>query len=104
MANFDNSGRRGRPPKEIKTFNRTRIYGSFIEDRLITPDEALELVQTLEQELWTYKQLAKVVKRKKSEAMQIMNDLVHYGLMIYQGREGRTPVFKLCKEGIKRRG
>jgi Mn-dependent DtxR family transcriptional regulator len=89
MANFSQSGRRGRP-RTISALNRSGIYSSFLIDRLIKPVEALELVKSLTEEFWTYKKLAELMQESRESAMQIMNDLVHYGLMKYIGKGGKS--------------
>ena len=85
--------RRGRPPKGSK---RRRIYvcGTALVDRSIMPDEALALVQGLPGNLWTYDMLAEHTQKHLKDAMQLMNDLLHYGLMRYHGKDGKESVFE----------
>jgi hypothetical protein len=85
--------RRGRPPKGSK---RRRIYvcGTALIDRLIMPKEALALVQGLPGNLWTYKTLAAHTKKPLKDAMQLMNDFLHYGLVRYHGKNGKESVFE----------
>ncbi|KKU53476.1 MAG: hypothetical protein UX75_C0037G0002 [Candidatus Moranbacteria bacterium GW2011_GWE2_47_10] len=99
MVNFSQGGRRGRP-RTLSAVNRSGIYSSFLIDRLISPADALELVAGLTEELWTYKRLADLMQETRKRAIQIMNDLVHYGLMKYigkGGKSGKLSVFKKIK-------
>lgn len=83
----------GRPQKGTK---RRRIYvcGTALIYRSIMPKEALALVQGLPGNLWTYKTLAAHTRKPIKEAMQIMNDLLHYGLVRYHGKDGKESVFE----------
>ena len=85
--------RRGRPQKGSK---RRRIYvcGTALFDRSIMPDEALALVQGLPGSCWTYEMLAVYAEKPLKEAMQLMNDLLHYGLMKFKGKDGKESVFE----------
>ena len=58
------------------------------------PDEALALVQGLPGSYWTYKTLATHTKKPLKDAMQLMNDLLHYGLVRYHGKDGKESVFE----------
>jgi hypothetical protein len=85
--------RRGRPQKGSK---RRRIYvcGTALVDRSIMPEDALALVQGLSCNLWTYETLANHLQKPIKDAMQLMNDLLHYGLMRYHGKDGKESVFE----------
>ena len=85
--------RRGRPQKGSK---RRRIYvcGTVLVDRSIMPEEALALVQGLPGNCWTYEMLAVYAEKPLKEAMQLMNDLLHYGLMKFKGKDGKESVFE----------
>jgi hypothetical protein len=85
--------RRGRPQKGSK---RRRIYicGTALIDRSIMPDEALALVQGLSGNDWTYETLASCLQKPLKDAMQLMNDLLHYGLMKFKGKNGKESVFE----------
>ncbi len=52
------------------------------------------LFKSMSERLWTYKRLADLLNKPKVEAMQIMNDLVHYGLMRFIGKNGKISVFE----------
>jgi hypothetical protein len=93
MANFSQSGRRGRP-RTLSAVNRSGIYSSFLIDRLISPESALEMVAGLTELQWTYKRLADAIGETRERAIQIMNDLVHYGLMRYIGKSGKLSIFE----------
>ena len=84
---------RGRPKRGSK---RRKIYicGTALMDRAITPADALELVQGLCCERWTYEMLSKKLDKSMKDTMQIMNDLLHYGLMKFVGKEDREAVFE----------
>lgn len=85
--------RRGRPKKGSR---RRKIYvcGTALVDRSIMPDEALAFAQGLPGSYWTYKTLAAHTRKPIKEAMQIMNDLLHYGLVRYHGKDGKESVFE----------
>lgn len=85
--------RRGRPQKGSK---RRRIYicGTALIDRSIMPDEALALVQGLSGNDWTYEKLAEHLQKPLKDTMQLMNDLLHYGLMKFAGKNGKESVFE----------
>ena len=85
--------RRGRPQKGSKR-NRIYICGTALVDRLIMPDDALALVQGLSSDLWTYETFAKHLQKPIKEAMQLMNDMLHYGLMKFAGKNGKESVFE----------
>lgn len=71
-----------------------------VSDRLIMPDEAKKIIDSLTEKYWTYRRLAEVLGKKKKDAIQIMNDLVHYGLMKHIGTsEKKTPLFERCPNG-----
>lgn len=83
----------GRPRKGTK---RRRIYvcSTALDYRSIMPEDALALVQGLPCSYWTYKTLATHTQRPLKDAMQIMNDLLHYGLVRYHGKIGKESVFE----------
>lgn len=83
----------GRPRKGTK---RRRIYvcGTALIDRSIMPDEALALVQGLPCNDWTYETLAERLRKPLKDTMQLMNDLLHYGLMKFAGKDGKESVFE----------
>jgi hypothetical protein len=58
------------------------------------PDEALALVQGLPGNDWTYETLASRLQKPIKDAMQLMNDLLHYGLMKFAGKDGKESVFE----------
>lgn len=58
------------------------------------PEDALALVQGLSGNLWTYETLANHLQKPLKDAMQLMNDLLHYGLMRYHGKDGKESVFE----------
>jgi len=97
MINYFQGGRRGRP-RTLSAVNRSGIYSSFLIDRLIKPADALDLVQSLTEEYWTYKKLADLMQETRERAIQIMNDLVHYGLMQYIGKGGKTGKISIFKK------
>ena len=73
----------------------TTIAASPINDRLIERDEAIELVASMTIELWSYPLFAKKYNKSKKEAMHIMDDLVHHGLMIFVGvNKHNQPIFE----------
>ncbi len=85
---------RGRPEK-AKPFRKVLFANSSdLDYRLITPEAALALFKTMSERLWTYKRLADLLNKPKNEAMQIMNDLVHYGLMRFVGKQGKISAFE----------
>jgi hypothetical protein len=85
---------RGRPEKE-KPFKKVLFANSSdLDYRLITPEAALALFKSMSERLWTYKRLADLLNKPKAEAMQIMNDLVHYGLVKFIGKQGKISVFE----------
>lgn len=83
----------GRPRKGTK---RRRVYvcGTALIDRSIMPDEALAMVQGLPGSYWTYETIAAHTQKPIKDAMQLMNDLLHYGLMRYHGKNGKESVFE----------
>lgn len=56
--------------------------------------EALALVQGLATDLWTYETLASCLQKPMKDTMQLMNDLIHYGLMKFAGKDGKESVFE----------
>ena len=86
---------RGRPKKGSKR-RKTYICATALVDRVITPADALELVQGLRCNTWTYEMLAKKLQKPMKDTMQIMNDLIHYGLMKFIGKQGREAIFERC--------
>ena len=85
---------RGRPEK-AKPFKKVLFANSSdLDYRLISPEAALALFKSMSERLWTYKRLADLLNKPKNEAMQIMNDLVHYGLMKFIGKQGKISVFE----------
>jgi len=85
--------RRGRPRKG---YSRRKIYicKTALDDREIMPEEALELVQGLPCDIFTYESLSNYTKKPLKDTMKIMNDLIHYGLMKFHGKEGKESVFE----------
>lgn len=85
--------RRGRPQKGSK---RRRIYvcGTALIDRSIMPADALALVQGLCCDTWTYETLAEHLQKPLKDTIQLMNDLLHYGLMKFKGKDGKESVFE----------
>lgn len=83
----------GRPRKGTK---RRRIYvcGTALIDRSIMPADALALVQGLCCDTWTYETLAEHLQKPLKDTMQLMNDLLHYGLMKFAGKDGKESVFE----------
>ena len=84
---------RGRPQKGSK---RRRVYicGTALIDRSIMPEAALALVQGLSGELWTYETLANHLQKPEKDTMRLMNDIIHYGLMKFSGKDGKESVFE----------
>lgn len=84
---------RGRPRKGTK---RIKIYlcATDLDDRSIMPKEALALVQGLCCDTWTYETLAEHLQKPLKDTMQLMNDLLHYGLMKFAGKDGKESVFE----------
>lgn len=75
----------------------TTIAASLIDDRLIERDEAIELVASMTIKLWSYPLFAQKYNKSKKEAIHIMNDLVHHGLMIFVGvNKHNQPIFERC--------
>jgi len=87
--------RRGRPRKnDVK--HKIRVTDGKLE-RLIDRDAAIKLVAGMPDAMWTYERLAEYLSKSKCEAIELMNDLVHYGLMIYRYRANKkVPVFERC--------
>lgn len=58
------------------------------------PADALALVQGLCCDTWTYETLAEHLQKPLKDTMQLMNDLLHYGLMKFAGKDGKESVFE----------
>ncbi len=92
---LEDKPRRGRPPK-LGLKHTIRVTDGKPE-RLIDRDAAIKLVAGMPDAMWTYKRLAEYIDKSKDEAMELMNDLVHYGLMIYRYKANKkVPVFERC--------
>ena len=52
------------------------------------------MVQGLPGSYWTYETLAVYVEKSLKDAMRLMNDLLHYGLMKFHGKDGKESVFE----------
>ena len=90
---MDEPRRRGRPRSTTQLMSVRE--GTF--DRALDRDEAIKMVERMSHDVWTYKLFAEVYGKSKVEAVELMNDLVHYGLMVYIGRPGAgLPQFKRC--------
>ena len=71
-----------------------------LSDRLISTEEAKEIIDSMTEQYWTYKRLSRVLNRNRKESIQIMNDLVHYGLMKHIGMaDKQVPLFERCPNG-----